>query len=1192
MKNAKESLYIIPNECIVNGEIKNDLTMDDISSFQLKIYKYKNINGKSEINRLFNLIRPRQQIISQITYSERNSDGSNKVRQRRWIITSNPNIYNEGNENCYKMFKVEEFQSILKGKRLKFYQDNVIQLWNKEKEEGKEGILDNFEEQTGWKIDYVDENARYETIKAMDTIEKVLQTNYINNKVTTGGLLFSFNINTNLPEGEDIYFQFDYKNGVVSNSLGKVMEGYDKSNSFGNEPVNSNIIKIDGYHYSIAGNRYGIKYILTLKNGDIIERYADFYNCADNKLTIDEIKFTYETGKEIEKTSKKFINIDSDVDDTWWNYLNTIQDKFNCLFVFNSYTRTMSCISRNSLNTEGKYSFNFNKNLISYETESEDSTFINGLKVTSSNEDVSIVSQNYFGDDTIYDYSYYVKNNLMSDELINKWKEYETILIDYQNQWNVLQDLLSVCKQQKLRTDNEITTLSSQEDVLMSLLNNYQNNNDTTNQARIKSELDEVTNRRNKCVQLSNSLDNSIKEYSNKIAILNEKSKPKNVTSRGEKIFTDDNIQELNDITYIEELQDDYFTESYSLYKYSIEYLKNKLIPTTTFKCNIVNLAKLLEQDWKKIMVLGYKYRFEDLDEKTIEDLGGSNLLIFKSYTFNINKRQVKDLIFVNKLQNSKDINKNIVAGIRKKQDRIINTLTNYNTTTNNAKSSYNFVQETYKNGINLSNIKLISETNDNITRIGQDGYMVKDANDPNKAILMTGGKIYATENGWESSAKFMDSNRVVGEAIKGQILLGSNLCISQVTQGDSVGQFYVGNLNDEHNADDNGKNFALQIKDSNSVERIFIGLIYKEELDSYEILFALKDADGNSTLSADEQGKLTISGDFVQYTKDGVKSVEIRNNRITFFNWNQNGQEVGSLGSTVGSKNKVPYIELYHKIISALAFGYEIETEDESANIFPYCRFDKNLLSNKYPIEFFENIGIKATLNLFKDIYLNGWSMYLSDKYPDLNFSTSKNGKMGVYGGNGFYSEKGISTGGDFSCEKITATSLEVSGDKNCIQKTDYGNIPFYANEDIISLLTITPIDKEFETKYDENSSKRNNIDTYSCLIDVNKLEDKNIINQCINLQSNYNVYIFQLNNDNGFAKYNYKIFNNYIKVFSDKPMKFKIKLEGKRVGFEDRNLSKIEEKKNKRINRKIIDKESTIASKEWKEYGRCLDY
>ena len=101
MKNAKESLYIIPNKCIVNGEIKNDLTMDDISSFQLKIYKYKNINGKSEINRLFNLIRPRQQIISQITYAERNSDGSNKVRQRRWIITSNPNIYNEGNENCY-----------------------------------------------------------------------------------------------------------------------------------------------------------------------------------------------------------------------------------------------------------------------------------------------------------------------------------------------------------------------------------------------------------------------------------------------------------------------------------------------------------------------------------------------------------------------------------------------------------------------------------------------------------------------------------------------------------------------------------------------------------------------------------------------------------------------------------------------------------------------------------------------------------------------------------------------------------------------------------------------------------------------------------------------------------------------------------------------------------------------------------
>ena len=943
MKNAKESLYIIPNECIVNGEIKNDLTMDDISSFQLKIYKYKNINGKSEINRLFNLIRPRQQIISQITYSERNSNGSNKVRQRRWIITSNPNIYNEGNENCYKIFKVEEFQSILKGKRLKFYQDNVIQLWNKEKEESKEGILDNFEEQTGWKIDYVDENARYETIKAMDTIEKVLQTNYTNNKVTTGGLLFSFNVNTNLTEGEDIYFQFDYKNGVVSNSLGKVMEGYDKSNSFGDKPVNSNIIKIDAYHYSIAGNRYGIKYILTLKNGDITERHADFYNCVDNKLTIDEIKFTYETGKEIEKTSKKFINIDSDVDDTWWNYLNTIQDKFNCLFVFNSYTRTMSCISRNSLNTEGKYSFNFNKNLISYETESEDSTFINGLKVTSSNEDVSIVSQNYFGNDTIYDYSYYVKNNLMSDELINKWREYETILIDYQNQWSVLQDLLSVCKQQKLRTDNEITTLSSQEDTLLSLLNNYQNNNDTTNQARIKSELDEITNRRNKCVQLSNSLDNSIKEYSEKIANLNENSKPKNVISRGEKIFTDDNIQELNDITYIEELQDDYFTESYSLYKYSIEYLKNKLIPTMTFKCNIVNLAKLLEQDWKKIMVLGYKYRFEDLDEKTIEDLGGSNLLIFKSYTFNINKRQVKDLTFVNKLQNSKDINKNIVAGIRKKQDRIINTLTNYNTTTNNAKSSYNFVQETYKNGINLSDIKLNSKNETNINKISENGYIFKDAKDENKAIMLTSGKCYTTIDNWQTSTKYMDCDRIVADVIKGNLLMGKRLVIGQVNEnGSDTGQFYVGNFDEKHKQNNEGNVFGIQINDNNKVEKIFLGLEYDKTNEIQKPLFILKDNNGKDMFRM-EENLLYVSGKYEQYASNGKLSIKMDNNKITIYNYGSNDNELlGGFGVT--KKNNKSFMTMFGSNKTPLQFTIE----DEKGNKITYQRMMNNKVYTK----------------------------------------------------------------------------------------------------------------------------------------------------------------------------------------------------------------------------------------------------
>lgn len=114
---------------------------------------------------------------------------------------------------------------------------------------------------------------------------------------------------------------------------------------------------------------------------------------------------------------------------------------------------------------------------------------------------------------------------------------------------------------------------------------------------------------------------------------------------------------------------------------------------------------------------------------------------------------------------------------------------------------------------------------------------------------------------------------------------------------------------------------------------------------------------------------------------------------------------------------------------------------------------------------------------------------------------------------------------------------SLKVIGNKNCIQRTkSFGDIPFYANEDINSLLTRTNVNEWYETKLAKDG-------TYKCVVKI-----PHYIRECINTDDEYIVWI----DKKGFGDYYCNTYAGYFVVVSDKPIRFRYKLEGKRRGFE----------------------------------------
>ncbi|WP_286909617.1 phage tail spike protein [Clostridium sp. UBA1652] len=115
----------------------------------------------------------------------------------------------------------------------------------------------------------------------------------------------------------------------------------------------------------------------------------------------------------------------------------------------------------------------------------------------------------------------------------------------------------------------------------------------------------------------------------------------------------------------------------------------------------------------------------------------------------------------------------------------------------------------------------------------------------------------------------------------------------------------------------------------------------------------------------------------------------------------------------------------------------------------------------------------------------------------------------------------------------------LEVTGNKNCIQLTkEYGRVPFYSTEDINSLLTRTPINEIYETQlYDTGK--------YKCIVPISQF-----MRECINTDLDYNVWFSKLGPGDIWISNTYP---GYFVIESDRPVKFKYKLEGMRRNFEN---------------------------------------
>ena len=265
--------------------------------------------------------------------------------------------------------------------------------------------------------------------------------------------------------------------------------------------------------------------------------------------------------------------------------------------------------------------------------------------------------------------------------------------------------------------------------------------------------------------------------------------------------------------------------------------------------------------------------------------------------------------------------------------------------------------------------------------------------------------------------------------------------------------------------------------------------------------------------------------------------SVRLNNNGTHIYSFLEEGKVNGSIEALRDKRTNDDIMGMTHKIGAFLTISYP--KPNAQGDYLSYVVFDKYGIAYPVPI------------SIFEDVDLNGANLWLNKYTKDVG-SRIFGGVRGD--GRGFTSIQGTNlqfvnpASGEFhfnvtredfdiySSRVYVRGDLSVIGNKNCIQQTKYGSIPFYSNEDINSLLTDTGIDTYLETK--EVNGK------FICKVEIDE-----IIQECLNTKLPYNVYI----DKKDFGDYRVDIKEpTYFIVESDKPIRFKYKLEARRKNFE----------------------------------------
>ena len=646
-------------------------------------------------------------------------------------------------------------------------EDLTRQLYRPQDEEVEiaDGVLNWFEEQCiGWKVGYVDEDARKELSMCSTTSKIVL--NEVNNKVISDEIINqSININVgNVPLNMTILM-----NVRVLDSNGNQYIRSTLPFEFKNIPYAITHIKAE--YVSTDNNFYGIRFHLTHPNGNITKKEFAFVNCKGLRTTV-LTTITYETGVLEEHRVTKYRSFEAN-SCTWMQMLNTVGETFECMFKFNSNTRTMDVYSKHGFGEPVNIWLSYDNALREITRTRNFDDMVTRMWVNSSN--TTIASVNPLGTDYIESYDYF-KNGIMTDGLKTALDNYEKLVEQKNLEFNdILYHQKHKADQNLSLAQGQLVSLEERLSGEKAILSGYIKAEDKTHQQAQQAIVKDYEN------QISVKK-NEIKTYQAEVDKYTLKLQEIGVSIQKENsgCFTTDQLLELADYLIEKELSDDFHLTADSLYTHAKNELADLQKPKIDFSIDSsMEFIRRTGYELTDFLFIGAKMEIEDRSGELADEDG---TVMLYSFTIDPKTDTVSNINFTNGSQAPETPLRAISRTTQ--TAKATKSLTDfYKATWKDIKNKTVDISNVIENGLDLSAQKIRSRTEVNEIDISEAGIFLIDVQNTDEQLALVNDLICMTTDGWMTSDVAISPEGVIAKTLTGEIILGENLIIGDAEE-------------------------------------------------------------------------------------------------------------------------------------------------------------------------------------------------------------------------------------------------------------------------------------------------------------------------------------------------------------------------------------------------------------------------
>lgn len=376
-------------------------------------------------------------------------------------------------------------------------------------------------------------------------------------------------------------------------------------------------------------------------------------------------------------------------DSSWYDFINgKIKESFDCFVFFDTYGKTVNLFHLDEFG-DNLQLYLSHDNYIKSLTRTDDSMNIVTRLELVGNEEMDIIGATATGYKYIEDYSYFIDNGEMSEELIDAINLYNMMLEVRNPIWEELVANKTELLTNLARKKTELYSLYADLKTLNSMKDVYKLEGDLENEMRIIAQITEKNDQKVILEKEVEKMEEELVAIQKSIEEINILCKRETATDyNGDLIFTDTLLEELKEFVYYDVYSNDSFLDPKDLIETGKRELSLKSQPTCDWTVDVVNfLERILDigirQHWNGEIGLG------DVIVLHERDTGVENFIYFVGYTQDFKGKSLK-LDLSNK--KNKTDNTKVISDLLGQAKRSTRALTN---------NRYLWIQQK-KNRINL----------------------------------------------------------------------------------------------------------------------------------------------------------------------------------------------------------------------------------------------------------------------------------------------------------------------------------------------------------------------------------------------------------------------------------------------------------------------------------------------------------